>query len=229
MECPGPGVRACWAETLTLLTRREEASSKAVVEERLRISRELHDVTSHAIGVMVLHASAANAQRDIDPDRARRTLHVVEAVGTQAESEVEALLDALAVHQRGHESDRSLTALVDRMRAGGLDIEAHLRDLPSGPVGQTVYRTVQEALTNAARHAPGSRVSVTVDRGAVHVVNGRGRRTPLGSGCGFGLMGPRERVHGHGGTLEAGPCAGDGFALRVRLPDADPVDDETTR
>jgi len=218
------------AETLKLLSRRDEVISRAVAEERLRIARELHDVTSHAIGVMVLHAGAANAQRKVDPDRAREALEIVQAAGRQAESELQALHAALAVpaEEEPH-LERSLAALVDRMRAGGLDITASFGDLPSGPVGQTVYRAVQEALTNAARHAPGSRVTINVDKGAVEVVNGPGRRTRTAPGSGFGLIGLGERVRSLGGTLDAGPRPGDGFALRVTLPDADRVDDEATR
>jgi len=218
------------AETLKLLSRRDEVISRAVVEERLRIARELHDVTSHAIGVMVLHAGAANAQRKVDPDRARGALEIVQAAGRQAESELQALHAVMAVPaQQEPHLERSLAALVDRMRAGGLDITASFGDLPSGPVGQTVYRAVQEALTNAARHAPGSRVTINVDKGVVEVVNGPGRRTRTAPGSGFGLIGLGERVRSLGGTLDAGPRPGDGFALRVTLPDADRVDDEATR
>src|SRR5680860_229653 len=177
------------AETLALMTRRDEVISRAVVEERLRIARELHDVTSHAIGVMVLHAGAANAQRKVDPDRARGALEIVQAAGRQAESELQALHAVMAVPaQQEPHLERSLAALVDRMRAGGLDITVNLSDLPSGPVGETVYRAVQEALTNAARHAPGSRVTINVDKGAVEVVNGPGRRTRTAPGSGFGLI-----------------------------------------
>lgn len=218
------------AATLALLTRRDEAISRAVAEERLRIARELHDVTSHAIAVMVLHAGAASAQRTIDPDRAHGALETVQAAGQQAESELEALRDALAVPtEQDLHLETALAALVDRMRAGGLDITLDLVDLPSGPVGQTVYRTVQEALTNAARHAPGSRVAVNIDKGAVEVVNGPGRRTRTAPGSGFGLIGLGERVRSLGGTLDTGPRPGDGFALRVTLPNADRVDDEANR
>jgi len=217
-------------ETLALLTRRDEAITTAVAEERLRIARELHDVTSHAIGVMVLHAGAANAQRSIDPDRARGAVDIVQAAGEQAESELEALLDALAVPARQEPRlDRSLAALVERMRGGGLDITVALADLPSGPVGHTVYRAVQEALTNAARHAPGSQVTINVDKGCVEVANGPGRPTRTVSGSGVGLIGLGERVRALGGTLDAGPRPGNGFAVRVDWPDPDRVDDEATR
>jgi signal transduction histidine kinase len=217
-------------ETHALLAQREEAISQAVGEERLRVARELHDVTSHAIAVMVLQAGAANAQRDIDPVRARGALEIVQVAGGQAESELEALQDALAVpEQQVLHLDRSLGALVDRMRTGGLDITVHLGDLPAGAVGHLVYRAVQEALTNAARHAPGSRVTVNVDRGAVEVVNGPGRRTRTTPGSGFGLVGLHERVRSLGGTLDAGGCSDGGFALRVTLPDGVRIDDQAPR
>ena len=217
------------AETLALMTRRDEAITRAVAEERLRIARELHDVTSHAIGVMVLHAGAAYAQREVDPDRARGALEIVQAAGQQAEAELEALRDALGVPpQQELVLERSLPALVDRMRAGGLDITVDLGDLPSGQVGKTVYRVIQEALTNAARHAPGSRVTINVDKGAVEVVNDGGRRTRTAPGSGFGLIGLGERVRGLGGTLVAGPRP-EGFALRVTLPEGDQHENEATR
>jgi len=215
------------AENLALMTRRDEVIGQAVAEERLRIARELHDVTSHAVGVMVLHAGAANAQRRIDPERARGALQIVQAAGRQAEVELDALLDALAVPaQQEPHLDRSLTALVDRMSAGGLDITANFGGLPSGPVGQTVYRAVQEALTNAARHAPGSRVTINVDKGAVEVVNDAGRRPRTAPSSGFGLIGLGERVRSLGGTLDAGPRPDNGFALRVTLPDSDQPENE---
>ena len=101
-------------------------------------------------------------------------------------------------------------------------------DLPSGQVGKTVYRVIQEALTNAARHAPGSRVTINVDKGAVEVVNDGGRLTRTSPGSGFGLIGLGERVRGLGGTLVAGPRP-EGFALRVTLPEGDQLENEATR
>jgi signal transduction histidine kinase len=210
------------AETRALQARRDEAISRAVIEERLRIARELHDVTSHALGVMVLQAGAAHAQRTVNPDRARAALELVESAGRQAESELGVLLEVLEVPTLPETDLRgALTALVERMRAGGLDIAVDLGDLPTGPAGQTAYRAVQEALTNAARHAPGSRVAVHVGPGAVEVVSGPGRRARSAPGSGFGLVGLGERVRAVGGTLDAGPRPGGGYAVRVTLPGAE--------
>lgn len=216
--------------TTELLGMREAAVAEAVAAERLRIARELHDVSSHAVGVMVLQAGAASAQRLADPPRARAALDAVETAAVQATAELDALARTLTSDGEiepwvGSDDGLggALTRLVERMRGAGLEIDLDLGRLPlDHRVAGVVYRTVQEALTNAARHAPGSAVRVAVGRGVdgvdVEVVDsGGGESDPVGSG--FGLEGLAERVRALGGDFGAGPRAEGGFAVRARIPE----------
>jgi signal transduction histidine kinase len=209
------------------------AAERAARSERLRLARELHDVASHAVGVMVLQASAAAALRDRDRQAARAAVRVVQTAGAEAMAELEQLfgvLDAGAVgppglaSAAGPELEPALHALVGRVRAGGLDVELDLAAAVAEPeVGATVLRIVQEALTNAVRHASGSRVTVAVRRadGDLLVeVRDDGAGTAASGKPGFGLVGLGERVRALGGELDAGPRDGGGFAVRARLRDS---------
>ncbi|SFP51304.1 Signal transduction histidine kinase [Geodermatophilus dictyosporus] len=216
-----------------LRSAQEAAAERAVHEERLRLARDLHDVVSSAVGVMVLQAGAALAQRDRDPERAREAVCAVQRAGAEALVELDVLvglLDAGAgAGDRGTTDGedglrRSLDALVARLGAGGLAIRLRTRgDLPrEAEVVSVAHRVVQEALTNAARYAPGSSVEVCLDAtGEVLVVtvhdDGPGG-TPTDSGAGFGLVGLAERVRARGGAVAAGPAPGGGFTLTARLP-----------
>ncbi|MBC7310680.1 MAG: hypothetical protein H5T81_11735 [Tetrasphaera sp.] len=213
-----------------LLGVRETAIAEAVTAERLRIARELHDVSSHAVGVMVLQAGAAAAQRSADPDRARAALGALDTAASQAVAELDALARTLSSGRDvgpwvGSAEDlaAALTGLVDRMRGAGLAIELELQSLPADErVAAAVYRTVQEALTNAARHAPGATVRVEVSRrgGVVEVeVVDSGGGADTSGGSGFGLDGLAERVRALGGDFGAGPRPEGGFAVRARIPD----------
>ena len=216
--------------TAELLGMRDAAVAQAVTAERVRIARELHDVSSHAVGVMVLQAGAAAAQRTNDPSRARAALDAVETAAAQATAELDALARMLASDSEiepwvgtADGLDGALTRLVDRMRCADLSIELDVRALPADQrVAGAVYRTVQEALTNAARHAPGSSVRVVIERGAgaveVEIIDSGG----LGSGSdgsGFGLDGLAERIRSLGGAFAAGPRAEGGFAVRATVPE----------
>jgi signal transduction histidine kinase len=201
-----------------------------VREERLRLARELHDVASHAVGAMVLQAGAALALRERDPGGARAAIRTVQAAGSEAMAELTTLfglLDAGAVGPAGHAAPppgHDLGALATRMRAGGLAVELTGETrLPADPLlAATAYRVVQEALTNAARYAPGSRVEIAVDDAAdglvVVTVADDGPGTAPQAGGGFGLVGLAERVRALGGELSAGPRPGGGFAVEARLP-----------
>lgn len=216
--------------TTELLGRRDAALAAAVAAERLRIARELHDVTSHAVGVMVLQAGAAAAQRLADPARACAALKSVETAAAQATAELDALARTLTSDGEiepwvGSDDGLggALIRLVDRMRGAGLGIDLDLGSLPvDHRVAGAVYRIVQETLTNAARHAPGSTVRVVVGRHAdsveVEVVDS-GVGEPGKDGSGFGLEGLTERVRALGGDFGAGPRPGGGFAVRARVPD----------
>jgi signal transduction histidine kinase len=200
---------------------------RAVRAERLRIARDLHDVTSHAVGVMVLQASAAQALLASDPDAVRGALRTVETAGEQALTELEVLfdlLDAGAIGSPGltRASPESLSDLVDRMRSVGLQITLDASPVHPG-LSETVYRIVQESLTNVARHAHPSRVRVRVGvvGGAVEVAvtnDGPPEATDASDSGGFGLAGLAERVRAVGGGFTAAPLPSGGFGVFARLP-----------
>jgi len=220
-----------------LRSEHEAVAERAVRAERLRLARELHDVVSHAVGAMVLQAGAALALRERDPDAARAAVKAVQAAGSEAMGELTVLfglLDAGAVGPAGlaapeaeRDISRALTALADRMRGGGLAVTVTVAEpLPDDPaLAATAYRIVQEGLTNAARHSPGSHVEVilaTAD-GSLEVTvrddgTGPRRADAAHEGGGFGLVGLAERVRALGGELAAAGAPGGGFALTARLP-----------
>jgi signal transduction histidine kinase len=238
---------AAHASSEVLLDHRERQIAHAVTEERLRIARELHDVASHAVGVMVLQAGAAQALQGTAPERARDALLTVDTAGAQALAELSLLRELLAApgpaatDPGGTDLRAALVDLADRVRATGLVVDLHLAEVPARPdLAAAAYRVVQEALTNAARHAPGSHVEVRLardDDGWVVEVTDDGaqpRATDLLgvdlSGTGHGLIGLRERVRLLGGDLAAGPRDAGGYRLLARIPDhaaapgpADPV------
>lgn len=213
----------------------------AVTHERLRIARELHDVASHAVGVMVLQAGAASALRVPDPPAARAALDVVRASGADALAELAVLQDVLRAGALGATTSwpvpsvdlgPALRELASRMRATGLDVDLRLASVPEDPGAcATLYRVVQEALTNAAKHAPGARVDVTVRRDAntmVVEIHDDGRGSDEAGEAGFGLVGLAERVRAHGGELSAGAHPGGGFAVLARVP-LSPAEREVAR
>lgn len=228
---------AATATAVELRAEHEAVAAQAVQAERLRIARELHDVVSHAVGAMVLQAGAALAQRERDPEAARAAVRAVQSAGSEAIGELSVLFGLIEAGTVGpapvgtgglpeRDVAAALVALAERMRGGGLTVDMWLpAALPEDPVAlAAAYRVVQEALTNAARHAPGSRVEVALGVAAgcleVNVADDGGavRPAPAPRGGGFGLVGLDERVRGLGGELSAGPRAGGGFALSARLP-----------
>jgi signal transduction histidine kinase len=213
---------------------REEQARRAVAAERVRIARELHDVVAHHVGVAVIQAGAARRLLDSDPEQTRSALVAVEDAGRRALTAMPSLLRAL----RSDEADEArapqptladLDELVAQVATAGLPVELRIegrtRALPAG-VGLSAYRIVQEALTNALKHAGPARAQVTVcyepDALAVTVVDDgdggrRPRRIPSGPG-GHGLVGMRERVALFGGQLHAGPRPEGGFRVAARFP-----------
>ena len=208
----------------------ERAHAEAVAGERATIARELHDVIAHSVSVMTVQAGAARLLLDEDPPRARESLIAVEETGRQALGEMRRLLGILRGDE--HETDLApqpgiadIGALVEQVRAAGLPVdvvvEGQLTALSPG-VDLAAYRVVQEALTNALKHAGAARAHVSIRYGATSLelavtnngtarVNGRRRG-------GHGLIGLRERVTLYGGDFEAGPRPGGGYAVRVSLP-----------
>ncbi|ODU05407.1 MAG: hypothetical protein ABS81_07615 [Pseudonocardia sp. SCN 72-86] len=227
--------RAATARARATRAEHDAVAAVAVRAERLRLARDLHDVASHAVGVMVLQAGAADALRDRDPAAAQAAVEAVRRAGAEALAELDVLfglLDAGAVGTAGLATAGvtgtladSVTALADRMRAGGLDVTVSVGSgLPTdAAVTTTAFRVAQEALTNAARYAPGSCVEIglQVDDATLTVeVRDDGATGSSGSSGddGFGLVGLAERVCALGGTLAAGPRPEGGFAVAARLP-----------
>lgn len=205
-------------------------AERARGEERTRIAREMHDVVANRISVMVVHAGALRAIAARDPARAAETATVIGDMGRQALDE---LRHVIGVLRQGEEVLPQENATLEHVRelvgqsgAAGLrvDLAVQGEERPMPPaVGRTVYRLVQEALTNVHKHAGAAdtRVALVLQPEAVEVevVNGvptAGPEHALPSG-GNGLVGMRERVTALGGGFEAGPLDG-GWAVRARLP-----------
>jgi signal transduction histidine kinase len=214
--------------------QQEQAAQEAVRTERARIARELHDVIAHSLSLMVIQAGAAHDLLRRDPDRAARALAEVQHAGRRALSETGRLLDLIRNDDElglaPQPTAGDLATLVQQFRASGLDVELEVDSstdqLPPG-VDLSVYRIVQEGLTNALKHAPGAHTQVRFRRlqneVLVDITNAGGPATSAWQSSGHGLIGMRERVSVFGGTLHAGPTADGGFTLQACLPTpADP-------
>ena len=208
---------------------REEQAQRAVEEERSRIARELHDVVAHSVSVMTVQAAAVRRLLKPEQEREREALTVVEVTGRQALTEMRRLIgimrtageSAALAPQPGM---KTLDRLVEQMREAGMPVELTVQgepfDLPPG-IDLSAYRIVQEALTNALKHAgPASAwVAVRYGDGKVEVdVENDGRTNGGGEGGGLGLVGMRERVALCGGELRAGPREGGGYRISATLP-----------
>jgi signal transduction histidine kinase len=224
---------AVLAEKNVLLEQEQEARAlQAVAEERTRIARELHDVVAHSVSVMVMQAGAERrALGDERPDT-REVLDVIEQTGRQALGEMRRLLgmlrkddDELALAPQP--SLEYLETLVSQVREAGLPVELEVEGtpvaLPAG-VDLSAYRIVQEALTNALKHAGPARARVRVryrrDEVELEILDdGAGEDVTAENGAaGHGLVGMRERVSLFGGDLDAGGRREGGYAVRARLP-----------
>jgi signal transduction histidine kinase len=213
---------------------REIAAREAVAAERVTIARELHDVVAHHMSVMVVQAGAARTVVQQDPEAADGALRQIEASGRMGLAEMRRLLEILKAEDAGELAPQPglahLPTLLDGMRATGLPVEAVVegepRPLPPG-VDLSAYRIVQEALTNALRHADAAstRVRLRYEPDALEVeVDDDGPGPPAGgNGRGHGLIGMRERAQLFGGEFEAGPRPGGGFRVRARLPAETPA------
>ena len=213
---------------------REEKARQAATQERLRIARELHDVVAHSLSVIGVQAGAARLVLDADPDpaRVREAVAAIEATASRAMAEMRR---ALGILRDTEQAGPALTplpglgqlpALLDQMRAAGLPVELTVEGLPrplATSVDLSLYRIVQEALTNALKHAKATRAEVVVCYAAHDVTvevtdDGRGPSPPTGQLAGAGTIGMRERVALFGGELRVGPRPQGGFGVRARLP-----------
>jgi signal transduction histidine kinase len=221
--------------TAELRRAREELARRAVVEERLRLARELHDVVAHAMSVIAVQSGVGAHVADSRPEEVGKALAAIEATSRAALTELRRLLGVL---RQDSEPQASLTPvpglanleglLAEVAKAGlavKLRVEGRPAPLPTG-LDLSAYRIVQEALTNVVKHAGPARAQVTIryrdhevavevtdDGRGVGAVAGDGRR-----GTGHGLIGMRERVQAFGGDLEIGPRPGGGFRVAARLP-----------
>jgi signal transduction histidine kinase len=224
-------LRAAALEDRNVALEREgdERARAAVAEERLRIARELHDVVGHSLGVIVVQAGAERATLAGAQESTRETLVTIERAGREALGEMRRLLEMMRrddeeVALAPQPSLAHIETLVEKVRAAGLPVDLHVEGRPvalSPGIDLSAYRIVQEALTNALKHAGPARVRVTVrytEDGLELEVVDDGAGDPGGTESGHGLIGMRERVALYGGSLRAGARPGGGYAVGVRLP-----------
>ena len=228
-------------QATTIAAQAGRLREQAVVDERLRIARELHDVVAHGVSAMGIQAGAARRVLDRDPDAARTALSHVEDASRDAVTQMRRLLGTLRERAEEGTGDGTgarttdagisdLPQLVAEVRDHGLAVHLDVVEaqpdaadrLPRG-IGLAVYRTVQEALTNVRRHSTADTVSVVVrvDETAAYaevevVDNGRPRHGTSGSG--LGQLGIRERAATHDGQVDIGPRVTGGYRVRVRYP-----------
>jgi signal transduction histidine kinase len=229
-------VNAEAAERRAALDREREANARAALaQERARIARELHDIVAHNVSLMVVQTMAADRVQDREPARAHELHAAIEQTGRTAVAELRRLLDVLrteddeAAVRTPQPGLDDLPALVESVRRAGLRVTYHdsgvRRPLPAG-TELTVYRVVQEALTNTLKHAGLTDVTVRLDRTADTVTVEVTDAGPVGvpplrpntHGTGHGVIGMRERTLAAGGTLHIGHTPDGGFSVRAELP-----------
>jgi len=225
-------------DTLRAEEARADDRERAIGRERARIARELHDVLAHNLSAIVVQAGAARRVLDGDPDAAAEAARLIADTGREALAELRYLSGA--VHRAdadpldGPPTLARVGELVRSAREAGLDatlrVEGPPVEMPAG-LELTGYRVVQEALTNALKHAGPARAGVTIRYEPWEVVleiiddgaGATGEASLRGVGGGHGLVGMRERVGLYGGSVQAGPAPEGGFAVRARLPIAEAV------
>lgn len=223
--------------TTELVAERGQNARRAVLDERVRIARELHDVVAHHVSVIGVQAGAARTVLNRDPARAAEVLASIEGESRQAVSELQRLLGIL--RQSGDTDDLApqpglgqLATLTAAVEGSGIAVAVQVEG-PERPLARTVdasaYRIVQESLTNAIKHsgATSARVRLRYGVDALELAieddgagaEGAADPTPRAStAAGLGIVGMQERAALHGGTIDAGPRPGGGFAVRAWLP-----------
>ena len=224
------------ARMATLEREQAEALRRAAEHERARIARELHDVVTHNVSMMVIQAGAARKVLSTAPEQASEALLAVEAGGRAAMAELRHVMGLLTMDTEGRPAGTAdlapqpdlerLGDLIGRVRATGVPIEFTVsgdpHPVPPG-VSLAAYRVVQEALTNTVRHAAGAETTVRIDYTADQLVievadTGGTRDASAAVGNGRGLIGLRERLAVYGGTLQAGPRLSGGYRVRAVIP-----------
>jgi signal transduction histidine kinase len=232
MLASAEGIRFRHERTEAQLRIRREEARRLASEERVRIARDLHDVVAHSISVINVQAATALHLADRQPERAVEALSVIHGVSRQALIELRSVLGVLRAVDEDlpHGPAPSLSHLEDLIataRSAGLQVcverEESSLSLPK-TVDAAAYRIVQEALTNAARHAAGSTAAVRIAREdgclVIEVEDNGGTKAQglAANGSGNGIAGMTERAEALGGTLAAGPRPAGGFSIRARLP-----------
>lgn len=214
---------------LEVEARRDADARQAVEDERSRIARELHDVIAHNLSVIVVQAAAERRTLDDHQTSTRETLETIEETARGALVELRRLLGIVRkgsadMELRPQPGFEDVGELVHQVREAGVRVDMRVEggplNLPAS-LGLTVYRIIQEALTNVIKHAPEASTEVVVrcysDAIEVDVSDGGNGAAPV-EGTGHGLIGMRERVAMFGGSLQAGPRPGGGFHVEARLP-----------
>lgn len=222
-----------WRGRVSAAERRQrEAGRLAAAEERLRIARDLHDVIAHSLGGIAVQADAAAAALQVDPERALEPVRAIRRTARDALADIRRTLDALRADDDGGGPAQGLLpgaamipSLIESARESGMRVELAERlaeePLPAA-VDLACYRIVQEALTNARRHAAGAAVRVELVRGrrelTVSIVNEAGGSAAGPADPGYGIRGMAERVREIGGAFSAAATDAGGFAVRAILP-----------
>jgi signal transduction histidine kinase len=216
-----------------LEAERDAQAQIAAATERARIARELHDVVSHNVSVMVVQADGASYTLGTDPDRAREALAAIASTGRQALAEMRRMLGVLRHDEDGTGPERTplpglgqLGELLDQTRAAGLPVALTVEGVPQPlPDGAALaaYRIVQESLTNTRKHGgPLATAQVMLryleDALVLRITDDGPGPAATSDGGGHGLTGMRERVAIYGGWVQAGPKVGGGFQITARLP-----------
>jgi signal transduction histidine kinase len=214
-------------------SERDQRARAAASNERARIARELHDIIAHSVSVMVIQAGGARTVMDAEPERAETSLRMVERAGHEALAEMRRLLGLLdggvASGSRAPQPNLAhVQQLIDQTRVSGLAATLRVRGAAvaiSPALDLCAYRIIQEALTNAIKHAGPARAEVCVSWSEKELEleiadNGSGIAFSglSATGAGHGLVGMRERAALQGGSVEAGCVNGSGFVVRARLP-----------
>jgi signal transduction histidine kinase len=217
-----------------LVVEQRQVAERAVADERRRIARELHDVIAHSISVMVVQAGAARELLGRDEEGVASSLDEIQRSGRAALGETGRLLGLLreepATDVEPQPSATDIPRLVEDFRGSGLDVALDLDGSTDGlPAGLdlSLYRIVEEGLTNALKHTPGTKVAVhyrrTADRVEVELTSAASRESSRIPSGGHGLVGMRERAAVFGGSVTAGPTADGGFLVSARLPLGEPA------
>jgi len=218
-----------------LAAQAERERAAEVREERVRIAREMHDVVAHALAVITVQAGVGRRLAGKRPQEASSALESIETIGRTAQDELRVVLGLLRDGEPGTAplapTPRltDVKDLADTVRASGIAVQLRMQGTDrrlSPSLELSIYRVMQEALTNVVKHAPGARATaeIAVSTGKVRLAvrddgGPAGGVTPtVGPGAGLGIMGMRERIGAFGGRLAAGPAAGGGFEVTAEIP-----------